>query len=223
MGKSLKQALATAPAVREAVTLAQVEDRLLTIRDQAVLLDSDVAALYDVETREVNQAIKNNPEKFPEGYILQLGKDEWDSLRSQIVILKQDEPVKNFDQFNNENLKIKNFDLKISGWGQHPKYLPKAFTEKGLYMLATILKGRRAVETTIAIVETYSKIRELTRTVSKLTDVKEKSAQKSLMQRSGEIIADILGEGMKTTDSETTYELNLAVMKLKHTVRRKPE
>ena len=192
MGKSLKQAMTATPAAREAITLAQVEDRLLTLRDQAVLLDSDVAALYDVETREVNQAIKNNPEKFPEGYIIQMGKDEW-------------EEVKNFDQLDGENELIKNFD-KFNR--KHYPGTPKAFTEKGLYMLATILKGHRAVETTIAIVETYSKIRELTRTVSQLTDTKGKSAQKSLLQKSGEIIADILGEGMKTTDSETTYELN---------------
>ena len=202
MGKSLKQALTTAPDAREAVTLAQVEDRLLTLRDQAVLLDSDVAALYDVETREVNQAIKNNPEKFPEGYIIQLSWEECESSRSKILILNKGELVTNCDKSGLDSKSL------VSSRGQNLKYPPKAFTEKGLYMLATILKGRRAVETTIAIVETFSKIRELARAVSKLSDTKEKSAQKSLMQRSGEIITDILGEGMKTTDSETTYELN---------------
>jgi len=113
----------------EIVTLAQVESKLKTIRDQSVLLDSDVAALYAVETREVNQAIQRNPDKFPEGYIIQLDQTEWQNLKSQIV---------------------------ISSWGGKNK-LPKAFTEKGLYMLATILRGERAVQTTIAIVETYSK------------------------------------------------------------------
>ena len=195
MSKHMKNTK-NAPATRETVTLAQVEDRLLTIRDQSVLLDSDVAALYAVETREVNQAIKNNPDKFPVGYIIQLDKDEWEN-----------ELIKNFDKFNRK----------------HYPGTPKAFTEKGLYMLATILKGKRAAETTIAIVETYAKIRELARTVSRLSETKEKSAQKSLMHRGGEIMADILGEGMKATDSETTYELNLAVMKFKHTVRKKPE
>jgi len=183
----------------ETVSLAQVEDRLFTIRDQSVLLDSDVAALYAVETREVNQAIQRNPDKFPEGYILQLSENERESLRSQFVILEK------------------------SGKGQHPKYPPKAFTEKGLYMLATILKGERAVQTTIAIVETFAKIRELSRTVAQLAETKGKFKQQSLMQKSGEIMADILGEDMKTTDTETSIELNLAVLKFKHIVKRKPE
>ena len=207
--------------------MAQVEDRLLTIRNQSVLLDSDVAALYAVETREINQAIQRNPDKFPEGYIIQLDKDEWQNLKSNLLTSSwgedKSELIKNCDKFNDRNLKITNCDLKISGWGQHPKYPPKAFTEKGLYMLATILKGKRAAETTIAIVETYAKIRELARTVARLSESKEKPVQQSLMQRGGEIMADILGEGMKATESETTYELNFALMKLKHTVRRKPE
>ena len=193
----------------ETVSLTQVEDRILTIRDQNVLLDSDVAALYAVETREVNQAIKNNPDKFPEGYILQLDKTEWQNLKSQIVISsRKKEEVKNFD---------------LLGGKKYSNVPPKAFTEKGLYMLATILKGERAVQTTIAIVETFAKIRELSRTVAQLAESKEKFKQQSLMQKSGEIMADILGEDMKTTDTETSIELNLAVLKFKHIVKRKPE
>jgi len=179
----------------ETVSLAQVEDRLLSIRGQSVLLDSDVAALYAVETREVNQAIRNNPDKFPEGYVVQLDKAEWQNLKSKIL---------------------------ISSWGGKNQS-PKAFTEKGLYMLATILKGKRAVQTTLAIVETFSKIRELARTVAQLAETKEKFQQQSLMQKSGEIMADILGEDMKTTDTETCIELNLAVLKFKHIVRKKAE
>jgi len=226
----MKKALATT----QPVTLTQVEDKLITIKDRHVLLDSDVAALYAVETREINQAILRNPDKFPEGYVIPLDKTEWESLRSQIVILNDgNEEVKNFDQFDEQDELIKNFDksslrLKIltldkPGRGQYSKYIPKAFTEKGLYMLATILKGPRAVQTTIAIVETFAKIRELARTVARLSETKEKFTQQSLMQKGGEIMADILGEGMKTTDSESSIELNLAVFKFKHTVKRKPE
>ena len=156
MGKSLKKVETTSTA-REAVTLAQVEDRLLTLRDQAVLLDSDVAALYGVATKEVNQAIKNNPEKFPAGYIIQLGKDEWENLRSKFLTANKNEPVTNCDRFDKDNELITNFD-KFDGQNEpvknfdrfaplkHSTAIPKAFTEKGLYMLATILKGRRAVE-----------------------------------------------------------------------------
>ena len=206
------------------VTLAQLEDRLMTIRDQSVLLDIDVAALYEVETREVNQAIQRNPDKFPEGYVIQLSKDELEFSRSQIVTLKSNnELITNCDQFNGQNSRSKFLTLKKTGQGHNLKYPPKAFTEKGLYMLATILKGERAVQTTLAIVETFAKIRELARTVSQLADTNEKFKQQSLMQKSGEIMADILGDGVKATDTETSVEINLAVLKFKHIVRRKTE
>ena len=103
------------------------------------------------------------------------------------------------------------------------RVLPKAFTEKGLYMLATILKCEKATQTTIAIVETFTQIRELSRTVAELAEIKDEDKQKSLMQRSGEIMSDLLGEDMKTTDTETTVELNFAVLKFKHTVKRKSD
>ena len=187
--------------MKEIVTLAQVEEKLITIRGQRVLLDSDVAALYAVQTREVNQAIKNNPDKFPAGYVIQLNRAEWEN------ILEQPELIKNFDKFRQK----------------HFPGTPKAFTEKGLYMLATILKGTLAARTTIAIVETFAKIRELARTVSQLADTSEKFKQQSLMQKSGEIMADILSDDMKTSGTETSIELNLAVLKFKHTIKRKAE
>lgn len=90
-------------------------------------------------------------------------------------------------------------------------------------MLATILKSEKATQTTIAIIETFTKIRELSRTVFELAEVKDEKEQKSLMQKSGEIISDILGEEMKTTDTETTVELNFAVLKFKHTIKRKTD
>ena len=139
--------------MKNAVTLTQVENKLITIRGESVLLDSDVAALYAVQTREVNQAIKNNPDKFPKGYIISLNKSEWAFLKSQIVTSGgniEKEAIKNFDRLQ----------IKFTSGS------PKAFTEKGLYMLATILKGERAVQTTLAIVEAFAKIRELARTVA---------------------------------------------------------
>jgi hypothetical protein len=84
---------------------------------------------------------------------------------------------------------IENFDnLKV----KFSPALPKAFTEKGLYMLATILKSPKAAQTTIAIVETFTKIRELSRTVAELSKDPDEQKQKTLMQKSGEIIADML-------------------------------
>ena len=176
------------------IKLANVESAIIKLRDKRVILDANVAALYGVETREVNQAIRNNPDKFPEGYVWTITKEELDYLRSK-------------------NL--------TANYSAKSRTLPKAFTEKGLYMLATILKGETATQTTIAIVETFAKIRELSRTVGEMANSTDDYRQKSLMQQSGEILADLLDDGMQTTDTETTIELNFAVLKLKHTVKRK--
>ena len=114
--------------------------------------------------------------------------------------------VENFDHLN---------QLKFS------KVEPTVFTERGLYMLATILKGERAVQTTLLIIETFVKIRELSRTIAALPQTEDKSAQKSLMQKGGELISDILGNDLNPTESETELELNFAMLKLKHKVVRK--
>jgi len=168
--------------------------KIIEIRKTKVLLDTDVASLYGVETKEVNQAVKNNPGKFPKDYIITINKNEKIEL------------VKNFDRFN----MLKHSSVPI-----------KAFTEKGLYMLATIPKSPQATQTTLAIIETFAKIRELTRTVSELTKKKTNEEKKPLMQKSGEIISDILGDSLNISETETTFEINLAVMNIKHTIKRK--
>ena len=97
------------------------KDYIIDLRGEKVILDSDVAALYGMETREINQAVRNNPAKFPTGYIIELDKSDFPVLRSKILT------------------------LKTGSRGKHTKYVPKVFTEKSLYMLATILKGERAL------------------------------------------------------------------------------
>lgn len=176
------------------ISLSSIEERITTLRDQKVILDSDVAALYGVETKRINEAVKNNPDKFPVGYIIPLTSDEWNGMKSK-------------------------FSTSLMPGGKVK--LPNAFTEKGLYMLATILKSSKATQTTIAIVETFAKIRELSRTISELSESTDNFKQKHLMQKSGEILADLIGEDSRVTDSETTIELNFAVLKLKHTVKRR--
>ena len=158
-----------------------------------MLLDSDVASLYRVETMRINEAVKNNPEKFPEGYIIRLESEEWKNLKSK---------------------------FSISSWGGKNK-LPNVFTKKGLYMLATILKGSRATETTIAIIEAFDKLSELKEVVAEMSEARDEIQQKSFMQKGGDIIAELIADDLKTTDEETTVELNFAVFKFKHTVKRK--
>ena len=170
-----------------------VEDYILTIRGMQVILDSDVALLYGVETKRINEAVKNNPKRFPEGYLFELINDELDDLRSKFSTTK--------------------FSKTRS--------LPKAFSEKGLYMLATILSSEKAIETTIAIIETFAKIKALSSTIKALTTVQDKHEQQTLMQKSGQIIAEILDDDLVTTERETTIELNFAVLKFKHTIKKK--
>ena len=88
-------------------------------------------------------------------------------------------------------------------------------------LLATILKSKVATQTTIAIIETYAKVRELTRTVQTLSLNPEKGKQKSLMQKSGEIMAELLDNDLQTNESETSIEINFAVLKFKHVVKKK--
>ena len=175
------------------VKFEQVESKVLEIRGVKVILDSDLAELYGVETKRINEAVRNNPDKFPEGYLFELTKSEWAVLKSKFST-------------SNRGGKVK---------------LPTAFTEKGLYMLATILKSQQAVQTTIAIIETFAKIRELSRNIKILSDVKDESEQQGLMQKSGEIIAEILDDDLKTTDTETSIEINFAVLKFKHLIKKK--
>ena len=176
------------------ISFDEVENKIITIHGIQVILDCDVAELYGVQTKEVNQAFSNNLDKFPAGYVFNLSKKE------------KAEVVKNFYHLNR---------IKYS------PYQPKAFTEKGLYMLATILKSEQATQTTIAIIEAFSKTRNLSRNISLLSKTVDSVEKEKLLQNSGEMIAEILGPNLVANESETTIELNFAVLKFKHTLKKK--
>lgn len=179
------------------ITTQDVEARMIVLRKQPVLIDADVAELYGVETKRVNEAVKNNPRKFPYGYLFELDKYE------------KTEVVEKFDHLKK---------LKFS------KVAPTAFTERGLYMLATILKGERAEKTTLAIVDTFVQVRELARTMEALQNVEDGGAQqRTLLQRTGDLLAEVVGHNLSTRTTETEIELNFAVVKIKHKVIRKEE
>jgi phage regulator Rha-like protein len=180
--------------MKSIIKFEEIEKKIIDIRLQKVIFDFDVAELYAVETREINQAVKNNPEKFPEGYVFTLSKEE------------KQEVIKNFDN----HAKIKFFPQP-----------PKAFTEKGLYMLATILKGEKATQTTIAIIEAFARLRNLSRNIKELSVIKDERKKKDIMRKSGDIVTEIFGDDLNLNETETTIELNFAVLKFKHTVKRK--
>ena len=179
----------------ENINLEKVKSSIVELRSQKVIIDRDVAVIYGVETKRVNEAVKNNPDKFPQDYMFELTQDEFDILRSKFSTTKFSKT----------------------------RTLPKVFTEKGLYMIATILKSKQALNATFAIIETFASVKELTTTVRELSENPPKDKQQSLMQKSGEIMAELLDSDLQTEESETSIELNFAVMKFKHTIKKKKQ
>ena len=173
----------------------QVQQKIITLRQQKIIIDADVADLYGVETKRINEAVKNNPEKFPKGYLIELTSKEWEPLKSK-------------------------FSTSIRGGKVK---LPTGFTERGLYMLATILKSAKAIETTIDIIDTFTKVKELNSIIHQVQTVPEKSSkQRSLVEYTGDLIADLLipENELVVTGTETTYEMNFAVFKVKRTIKK---
>jgi len=179
-----------------------LENKLLKLKGSLVLIDRDVAELFGVETRDVNKAAKNNPKKFPQGYIVELSKEEKKEL------------VENFHRFNS---------LK------HSTTTPKAFTEKGLYMIATILKSKVAAEATLQIIETFAKVKELSRNINGIMKTTDEAMQKELAQKSNKILDEIIdieeeilqddedGEVIETT---TKFEFNLGFAKVSRSIKK---
>jgi len=116
------------------ITEEIILSKIYNVRGKQVMLSQDLAELYQVETKVLNQQVKRNIGKFPERYMFQLTQNEHDRLRSQNVTLKR---------------------------GQHIKYLPYAFTEHGILMLSSVLRSKRADQINILIIDTFVKIREL--------------------------------------------------------------
>lgn len=98
--------------------------------------------------------------------------------------------------------------------------LPKVFTEKGLYMLATILKSKKALNVTFAIIETFTKVRNLKRELIELHQETDLNKQTSKMQHFGQVLSDIVMPDLETSETESTLELNFFIGKIKHTVKR---
>ncbi|TAG79786.1 MAG: ORF6N domain-containing protein [Betaproteobacteria bacterium] len=126
--------------------------QVLLLRGQRVLLAQQLAVLYGVETRAINQAVKRNSARFPSDFMFQVEMDEIDSLRSQFVIL--DEAGVPIDDVSRSQFVI----LKR---GSNIKYLPYAFTEQGIAMLSSVLKSERAMSVNIEIMRTFIKLRSM--------------------------------------------------------------
>ena len=186
------------------ISLEDVQNKIVVLRGEPMILDRDVAILYGVETREINQAIKNNPNKFPNGYTYTLNNQEVAEMRSKFLTTSSETA---------ENEKV-NVNITKS------HYNPTALTEKGLYMMATILKSEQATQTTIAIIETFAKTRYLKRELVALHKETDSIQASEKLKRFGEVISDIVMPDLQTSETESTLELNFFIGKLKHTVKR---
>ena len=175
------------------VSLDDVQNKIVLVRNQSVISDADIAKLYGVETKRINEAVRNNPDKFPEDYMFALTSEELQDLRTKI---------------STTNISTKS------------RTMPKVFTEKGLYMLATILKSPIAVSVTFAIIETFTKVRYLKRELVELHQETDTTQQSQRLKKFGEVISDIVMPDLTTTETESTLELNFFIGKLKHTVKR---
>ena len=202
--KSKRVIIRKAEDVLMPISIEDVQDKIIVLRGEPVILDRNVAELYGVQTREINQAVKNNQEKFPSGYIFVLSDEEVSDLRSKIL-------TTNSQDNGNKGVNLSSMS----------RYNPVAFTERGLYMMATILKSKQAVQTTLAIIDTFASVKELARTIRALNDTEKQEEQKGLLKKSGELIGEILGNDMATAETETELELNLAILKVKHKFTRK--
>ena len=150
-----------------------VINRIYEVRGQRVMLDRDLAELYNVETKRLNEAVKRNIERFPEDFMFKLNKSEWEFLRSQIVTLKEgtmDTDTEDVDvietslrsQFatlNEGNGTMSSQIVMTTGRGQHSKYLPYAFTELGIAMLSSVLRSETAIQVNINIMRAFVAIR----------------------------------------------------------------
>ena len=178
------------------------ESKLIGLNDTLILLDKDVAELYDIEPKRLREQLKRNIEKFPKEYAYQVSDKEL-----QLMVSQNATPSK--QQLGGTN--------------------PWVFTEKGLYMVATILKSKNAINATFTIIETFSKIKELSRNINGIMKTTDEVTQKELAQKSNEILEEIIdieedvlvddedGEVIETT---TKFEFNLGFAKVSRSVKK---
>ena len=177
----------------EPVALDTIRSRIFTIRGVQVMLDRDLAELYGVPTKALNQAVKRNIERFPERFMFQLGKDDIANLRSQIVISSAETSLRS---------QIVTLNKKQ---GQHLKYFPYAFTEQGIAMLSAVLKSELAIVVSIRIMDAFVAMRRALATVAPLLARIEATDRRQ--------IADQLRNDANQAKNEERFRLILDAMR----------
>lgn len=173
--------------------LAPIQRKIYEIRGQKVILDRDLAALYQVETRVLNQAVKRNIERFPEDFMFQLTKEEWEILKSQFVTTSEDENWKS--QFVTSN------SIKMG-----VRKMPYAFTEHGVVMLASLLRSEIAVTMSVQITRAFVAMR---RTIAALASTESKiELLNERVERLNMYIEEVLRD-QNEINEETSMQLEL--------------
>lgn len=147
-----------------------VESKIFLIRGKQVMVDRDLAELYGVETKVINQAVKRNLERFPEEFRFQLTAEEYDFLRSQSVTSKGPN-----DSLRSQFVTLKNEEESLRG--KHSKYLPYVFTEQGVAMLSAVLRSETAVQVSIRIMKAFVELRHYVSSQIVKTDDKAELAE----------------------------------------------
>ena len=191
--QNIKKAITEQESSLYTKLFSNIHSKIITIRNIPVITDADIAELYGIETKRVNEAVRNNPEKFPSDYMFILTLEEFIDLRTKIST------------------------TKVS---TKSRSLPKVFTEKGLYMLATILKSKYALDATFAIIETFSNVRKLKRELVELHKETDPKHQSTKMQHFGKALSEIVMPDLETSETESILELNFFIGKIKHSVKR---
>jgi len=139
--------------------LAQIQKLIYEIRGQKVMLDSDLAVLYEVEVKRLNEAVKRNSARFPEDFMFQLTDDEWRPLRSHFVTSKDegDSLRSQFATSNDEEDSLRSQNVISNRGGR--RYAPYVFTEQGVSMLSSVINSERAIEVNISIMRTFVQLR----------------------------------------------------------------
>ncbi len=149
--------------------IQSIQNRIYELRGERVMLDFDLADLYEVEIRVLNQAVKRNSKRFPDDFMFQLSKPEFDSLKLHLEAIENDKSL------------TSQFVTLKTGRGQHRKFMPYAFTEQGIAMLSGILNSDKAISMNIAIMRAFVAIRKI---LLKQSDMKEQL--KEIKERLGE-------------------------------------
>ncbi|SFA52786.1 ORF6N domain-containing protein [Pedobacter suwonensis] len=151
--------------------IKSIQNRIYEIRGERVMLDFDLAALYEVETKALNQSVKRNIKRFPDDFMFRLTTVEWESIRSQIVTT--------FEEVNSSSqIKVMNRSQIVTGLQKHRGTIPNAFTEQGVAMLSGVLKSDKAINMNIAIMRAFVDVRKILLKQSnineQLTEIKER-------------------------------------------------